>query len=261
MVFGRAGLGSTGSLELSSLNGTNGFALNGEAVGDNSGYSVASAGDVNNDGIADIAIGAPGIYGSNSAAGKSYVVFGRAGLGSSGSLTLSSLNGTSGFVLRGEMEGDQSGNSVASAGDVNEDGIADLVIGAPNANSFAGKSYVVFGRAGLGSTGSLELSSLNGTSGFILNGQAGDYSGSSVASAGDVNGDGIADLVIGAFGANSFAGMSYVVFGSAGLGSSGSLALSSLNGTNGFVVNGKNADDFSGNSVASAGGCECRWDR
>ena len=98
VVFGKAGLGSTGRLALSSLDGTNGFALNGEAVGDNSGYSVASAGDVNNDGIADIAIGAPGIYGSNSTAGKSYVVFGRAGLGSSGSLTLSSLNGTSGFV-------------------------------------------------------------------------------------------------------------------------------------------------------------------
>ena len=60
--------------------------------------------------------------------------------------------------------------SVASAGDVNDDGIADLVIGASGANSSAGKSYVVFGRAGLGSSGSLELSSLNGANGFVLNG-------------------------------------------------------------------------------------------
>ena len=55
---------------------------------------------------------------------------------------------------------------------MNGDGIADLVIGAPDANSYAGKSYVVFGRAGLGSNGSLELSSLNGTNGFVLNGEA-----------------------------------------------------------------------------------------
>ena len=113
------------------------------------------------------------------------MVFGRAGLGSNGSLALSSLNGTSGFVLNGEQANDYSGSSVASAGDVNGDGIADLVIGAPGANSYAGKSYVVFGRAGIGSSGSLALSSLNGTNGFVLNGeQTGDYSGYSVASAG-----------------------------------------------------------------------------
>ena len=61
---------------------------------------------------------------------------------------------------------------------------------------------MVFGGAGLGSNGSFELSSLNGTNGFVLNGQANDHSGFSVASAGDVNGDGIADLVIGAPNAN-----------------------------------------------------------
>ena len=139
-------------------------------------------------------------------------------MGSSGNFTLSSLNGSNGFVLNAELAGDLSGYSVASAGDVNGDGIADLVIGALGANSYAGKSYVVFGRAGLGSSGSLALSSLNGTSGFVLNGeQPDDYSSYSVASAGDVNGDGIADLVIGAYGATSSgnfnAGKSYVVFG------------------------------------------------
>ena len=78
---------------------------------------------------------------------------------------------------------------------MNGDGLVDLVIGASFANNGAGKSYVVFGRAGLGSSGSLALSSLNGVNGFVLNGQsANDYTGSSVASAGDVNGDGIADL-------------------------------------------------------------------
>ena len=139
-----------------------------------SGSSVASAGDVNGDGIADLVIGAPNASPGNiSYIGKSYVVFGRVGLGSNGSLELSSLNGTNGFVLRGEQANDYSGISVASAGDVNGDRIADLVIGVPGANSFAGKSYVVFGRAGIGGNGSLALSSLNGTTGFVLNGETG----------------------------------------------------------------------------------------
>ena len=138
---------------------------------------------------------------------------------------------------------------------MNGDGIADLVIGAWGANPYAGKSYVVFGRAGLGSSGSLALSSLNGTSGFVLNGeQPDDYSGYSVASAGDVNGDGIADLVIGAHW--YLAGKSYVVFGRAGLGSGGSLAFSSLNGTNGFVLNGElGAVDYQ-HFCRKCGGCK-----
>ena len=114
-------------------------------------------------------------------------------------MNLSSLTGSSGFVLNGEQAFDYNGSSVAGAGDVNGDGIADLVIGAPDANSDAGNSYVVFGRGGIGSGGNFTLSSLNGTNGFVLTGEmSNDLSGSSVASAGDVNGDGIADLVIGA---------------------------------------------------------------
>ena len=247
VVFGRAGLGSSGSLALSSLNGTNGFVLNGER--DGSGQSVASAGDVNGDGIADLMIGAPvASPNNNTQAGTSYVVFGRVGLGGNGSLALWSLNGTSGFALIGGVANGFSGSSVASAGDVNGDGIADLVIGA---NS---ESYVVFGRVGLGSSGSLALSSLNGTNGFILNNKAANYSnGYSVASAGDVNGDRIPDLVIGAEGYITSVGKSYVVFGRVGLGGNGSLALSSLNGTSGLVLNGELAGDYTGNSVASAG--------
>ena len=238
------------SMNLSSMTGVDGFVLNGEMPFEQSGCSVASAGDVNGDGIADLVIGAEAASptGERSLAGVSYVVFGRAGLGSGGSFELQSLNGTNGFVLNGEQVNDYSGYSVASGGDVNGDEIVDLVIGAPgalNSISTAGKTYVVFGRAGLGSSGSLELSSLNGTTGFVLYGvQSCGHSGSSVASAGDVNGDRIADLVIGVPGSPpgincSIAGKSYVVFGRIGLGGNGSLELSSLNGTNGFVLNGE----------------------
>ena len=259
VVFGRT-TGFNASLDLSTLNGTTGFMLNGVDAFDYSGYSVSSAGDVNGDGIDDLIIGAiladPN---GNPKAGESYVVFGRSN-GFGASLDLSSLDGTNGFVLNGIDANDRSGFSVSSAGDVNGDGIDDLIIGAvlagPNGNSEAGESYVVFGRS-TGFGASLDLSSLDGTMGFVINGiDAYDLSGRSVSSAGDVNGDGIDDLIIGAYRAdpngNSKAGESYVVFGrSTGFGAS--LDLSSLDGTNGFVINGIDVLDYSGFSVSAAG--------
>ena len=115
-----------------------------------------------------------------------------------------------GFVLNGIDSYDQSGSSVSSAGDVNGDGFDDLIIGAPLAspsgNSYGaeGESYVVFGQAG-GFSPSIDLSSsfLNGSNGFVLNGTGlSDFSCSSVSSAGDINGDGFDDLIIGATGAD-----------------------------------------------------------
>ena len=219
------------SIDLSTLTPAMGFTLSGVASSE-SGWSVSGAGDVNGDGVADLIIGAPE---TNSFAGSSYVVFGKAGIGSTGSLPLSSLNGANGFVLPGVTAYDESGWSVSGTGDVNGDGVADLIIGAVETNSYAGASYVVFGKPGIGSTGSLTLSSLNGGNGFALPGVAGSSSGNSVSGAGDINGDGVADLIIGAPNANSGAGASYVVFGKPGVGSTGSLTLSRLNGANGFV--------------------------
>jgi len=84
------------------------------------------------------------------------------------------LNGSNGFVFNGVDIGDFSGRSVIGAGDINGDGVDDLIIGAyradPNGNSDAGESYVVFGSSGVGSTGAIELSGLSGTTGFVLNG-------------------------------------------------------------------------------------------
>jgi Ca2+-binding RTX toxin-like protein len=263
VVFGGNGVGSSSNLNLSALNGSNGFVINGIAASDFSGISVSSAGDINGDGIDDLIVGAYGADpNGNGYAGESYVVFGGSGVGSSGNLNLSALNGSNGFVINGITAYDFSGVSVSSAGDINGDGIDDLIIGAsaadPNGNTFAGASYVVFGGSGVGSSGSLNLSTLNGSNGFVINGiAAGDGSGGSVSSAGDINGDGIDDLIIGASAAdpngNSAAGASYVVFGGSGVGSSGSLNLSALNGSNGFVINGIDAYDRSGISVSSAG--------
>ncbi|MDX1400619.1 MAG: cadherin domain-containing protein [Kiloniellales bacterium] len=246
-------------LELSDLDGTNGFVLNGIDTFDRSGVSVSSAGDVNGDGIDDLIIGAfladPN---GNDNAGESYVVYGGQDF-SSGAFELSSLDGSNGFVLNGIDAGDLSGFSVSSAGDVNGDGIDDLIIGADGGDAngvVSGESYVVFGGQAFGA--SFELSSLDGSNGFVLNGiDARDRSGNSVSSAGDVNGDGIGDLIIGASIAGpipftSFIGESYVVFGGQDF-SSGAFELSSLDGSNGFVLNGIDNRDFSGISVSSAG--------
>jgi Ca2+-binding RTX toxin-like protein len=259
VVFG-TNQGFASSLDLSTLDGSNGFVINGIDVIDFSGRSVSSAGDINGDGIDDLIIGASGADpNGNSAAGESYVVFGT-NQGFASSLDLSMLDGSNGFVINGIDAFDYSGYSVSSAGDVNGDGFDDLIIGArgadPNGNGFAGESYVVFG-TNQGFAAGLDLSMLDGTNGFVINGiDIRDNSSVSVSSAGDVNGDGFDDLIIGANSAdpngNSYAGESYVVFGTnQAFGSS--LDLSSLDGTNGFVINGIDAVDYSGDSVSSAG--------
>jgi len=263
VVFGDSNVGASGTLELSSLNGTNGFIITGIDPGDQlDDYSVSNAGDINNDGINDLIIGASTAQpnGTNKA-GKSYVVFGRSQVGAGGSLDLSTLNGNNGFVINGIDEEDYSGSSVSNAGDINNDGIDDLIIGAkladPNGNIRAGESYVVFGGTTVGNSGILELSSLNGTNGFVINGvDAEDQLGTAVSHAGDINHDGINDIIIGAIGAdpqNLVTGASYVVFGSSQVGIGGILELSSLNGTNGFIINGIDAGDYSSISVSDAG--------
>ncbi|MEG4416058.1 hypothetical protein Q5692_35375, partial [Microcoleus sp. C2C3] len=210
-------------LDLSALNGSNGFAINGIAAYDQSGWSVSSAGDVNGDGFDDLMIGAFGADPNGiNRAGQSYVVFG-SNSGFAAGLDLSALNGSNGFAINGIAAYDFSGRSVSSAGDVNGDGFDDLIIGAfgadPNGIYNAGQSYVVFG-SNSGFDASFNLSALNGSNGFAINGiAAGDFSGYSVSSAGDVNGDGFDDLMIGARSADgngiTNAGQSYVLFGQA----------------------------------------------
>ena len=262
VVFGKSG-GFGANIDVSTLDGTNGFVISGLDRGDLSGYAVSSAGDVNGDGYDDLIIGAPGAEDGTAdrGAGQSYVVFGRAGAWDA-NFDLSTLDGTNGFVITGVDRFDASSSAVSSAGDVNGDGFDDIIVGAPGAEDgvadmSSGESYVVFGRADGWGAG-FDLSTLNGTNGFVIRGgDRFDLTGYSVSSAGDVNGDGFDDIIVGAPGAEDgvadmASGQSYVVFGQAD-GWPAVFDLSTLDGTNGFAISGIDKFDQSGFLVTSAG--------
>ncbi|MFA5772609.1 MAG: FG-GAP-like repeat-containing protein [Thermoplasmata archaeon] len=179
------------------------------------GYSIADAGDVNGDGYNDIIVGAPG---ANSGQGVAYLYLG-ASWGSDVSIKTTPVIFSAYSIYAPPTSG--FGTSVASAGDVNGDGYADVIIGAPNTaynvngnpscfstgnlESNAGTVYIFFGKATLSDTGIPDV---------ILTGESDtNYFGCAVASMGDTNNDGYDDVMVGAYGYGSYQGSVYIYYG------------------------------------------------
>lgn len=171
------------------------YTFDGDAAGDESGYSVSSAGDVNNDGYDDIIVGLPFNDNAGTDAGRVYVYSGK--------------TGAILYIFTGGSADALFGHSVSGAGDVNNDGYDDVIIGAPlyvDLFSYEGQAYVYSGQ-----TGDI-LYTFIGEAAY-------DQFGFSVSGAGDVNNDGYDDVIIGApFNDDSYfhAGRAYVYSGQDG---------------------------------------------
>ena len=215
------------------------------------GDKVAPAGDFNGDGINDVMLGTwmtNGDSPTRTQGGNVYIVYGRA---SPTNVNLAAL-GANGVEIEGALAGDHLGWSLAPVGDVNGDGKADVMLGAPWADPLTrtsgGSAFVVYGTA---QTGEIDLGTLTGK-GFRIDGAAAnDRAGYAVAST-DVNGDGRTDFIVGAIGVQPGgkvdAGAAYVVLGKA---TNTDVDLGAL-GTGGFRISGESAKARTGWALAAA---------
>ncbi|MCX6012748.1 MAG: integrin alpha, partial [Chloroflexi bacterium] len=188
----------------------------GEAAGDNSGFCIASAGDVNGDGYADILIGAKNAkYAGKNAVGKVYLLLGSAA-GWTNSINPNNFNlAKAAACFIGENADDRAGYSVASAGDVNGDGLDDILIGAygnDQGGTDSGQVYLILGQVNI--NWGMFFNLANASASFVGE-AADDQAGYSVASAGDVNNDSYGDFMIGAPGNAGNQGKTYLIKGRA----------------------------------------------
>jgi hypothetical protein len=197
------------------------FVATGEDVNNHFGYAVGTAGDVNGDGYDDLIVGA---YHHANFRGRAYIYTGESdGLAEPASI-----------VLAGEGPDDYFGRSVATAGDVNGDGFDDVIVGAQAYDESTGRAYVYAGGP----------SGLSAKPVFVITGEGPSSSfGQSVATAGDVDGDGYDDIIVGAHGYDHGTGRIYVYGGDGG-----ALKASPI-----FVVTGKGRGERYGFATGTAG--------
>lgn len=233
-------------IDLTNL-GDRGFVITGGRRGDLAGYSVTSEGDINKDGIRDMVVGAPRADSDGEHVGKAYVLFGHPG--AFGPIDLGHLSPADGFAIIGESGGDEPGLfglSVSKGGDFDGDGYDEFIVGAPGVDGGAGAAYLIYGKAG--GFADISLDSLARADGFKMSGAAGSHAGYSVSQAGDVNGDRLIDMMVGAPDADGGAGAVYVLFGRAE-GYDG-VDLANLSSADGVTILGATVGDQAGFCVS-----------
>jgi hypothetical protein len=189
----------------SGLSATPAWTAESDQVFANFGISVSTAGDVNGDGYSDVIVGAYQFANGQTDEGRSFVYYGGA----------SGLSATPSWTAESDQASAYFGGSVSTAGDVNGDGYSDVIVGAfnfDNGENNEGRSFVYYGGvSGLSATPSWTAES----------GQADAWFGFSVSTAGDVNGDGYSDVIVGAYGfdnGQTDEGRSFVYYGNQGPG-------------------------------------------
>jgi hypothetical protein len=213
----------------SGLSATHAWMIEGGVPDESLGWSIASAGDVNGDGYGDVIVGAPWADYPEGNEGRAYVYYGSA----------SGLSTTADWIAESNVSWSGFGVSVASAGDVNGDGFSDVIIGheISNPEEGEGRAYVYLGSA----SGLATLPAW-----MYENDHAGSTLGESVASAGDVNGDGYSDVIVGGFrysNPEDREGVAYLFLGSS----------TGLSFTPAWTVESDQSYAEYGQSVASAG--------
>ncbi len=221
---------------------------NGSAASDLFGWNVSYAGDVNNDNYPDVVVGAPGASGNE---GRAYVFFGYYGFNSSNGNYMQAAFAN--VTITGAASGDHFGWDVSDAGDVDNDGYDDIIVGAPDTTN--GNAYIFYGK-GLNweevtGDGSWDLASTSANV-TITGGASGDDFGASVSGAGDYNNANNDDVIVGAPYANSGKGKAYIFYGDGSIPTTAATADVSLNGT---VSNGNFGFSVSdaGNTDGTAG--------
>jgi len=242
------------TIDLATLNGSDGMRVNGIVNGQRLGAVVAGGGDINGDGYFDLVLTGPNFGVTATNPGQAYVIYGGNPLPAS--FDLKTLDGSNGFAVCSTEASTLSLGSAAAIGDINGDSLADVVLGAPGASpgnkASAGSVFVVYGKGEL--PAQVNINTLDGSYGFAIhNTVIGGKAGGSLSfvSVADFNGDGRADLVIGAPGASNATqtiGHGYIVFGAASF--AASFSLSSLSGANGMALTSPVGGDVLGYSVA-----------